>query len=326
MALQNALGNIALDATVASTNTLLTNGAAVKGARPAATTGSITSAASTVGPITVNGANSAVVTLAGTFAGVNVTFQGSNDGGTTWFGLKCLNASTSALLASGATGVIAANTAYRVNLSGWLQFRVQATAWTSGTANVVVQLGGESTNDVVSVGATGGTVITSVTGYPTAAAASTDGNANPTITGIGGYGYMSNNATWDRVRNNHYVNVDTSGAKTATIAGTTGIAYNARGLIASVIVSAVSGTTPSLTVKLQFSPDNGTTWVDWDTTNLQSTAITAAGTTTFRVFPGAANTANASKNDIVPRTWRFYYTISGTTPSFTLASWAAYTV
>lgn len=325
MVLQNALGNIALDATVASTNTLLTNGAAVKGARPTATTGTITSAASTVGPVTVSGNNSAVVTFHGTFAGVNATLQGSNDGGTTWFGLKALNASTSALLASGATGVIAAATAYRVNVSGWLQFRVQATAWTSGTANVTIQLDGQSTNDVVSVGATGGTVITSVTGYPTAAAAA-DAYANPTITHVGSDQMMFNGTTWDRQRNNVNVNVDTSAAKTTTVAGTTATNYNASSMAVAILVTAVSGTTPTLVAKLQWSPDNGTTWVDWDTTNLQTASITTTGTYVLKVYPGATNAANSACNDFVPRTWRVYYTITGTTPSFTLASWAAYTL
>lgn len=95
-------------------------------------------------------------------------------------------------------------------------------------------------------------------------------------------------------------------------------------MFATILVTAVSGTTPTLVVKLQWSPDGGTTWVDWDTTNLQTATITANGTYVLRVYPGATNTANSSRNDFVPRTWRFYYTIGGTTPSFTLASWASY--
>jgi len=331
MVLQNALGNIALDATVASTNTLLTNGAAVKGARPTKTTGTITSAASTVGPITVDGNNSAVVTFHGTFAGVNATFQGSNDGGTTWFGLKAVNAVTGALFASGATGVIAAATAARVNISGWLQIRVQATAWTSGTANVTVQLDGQPLTDLITpipqgTQAVSGTVTATV---PISASATLgDAKANPSAGMVASPQLLWNpsDSVWDRARSNGVVNVDTSAAKTVSVAGASTNNYNHTGMFVAILVTAVTGTTPTLVCKLQWSPDNGTTWVDWDTTNLQTASITTTGTYVLKAFPGAANTANSSANTIVPRQWRVYYTVGGTTPSFTLASWASYTV
>jgi hypothetical protein len=205
---------------------------------------------------------------------------------------------------------------------------VQATAWTSGTANVTVQLDGQPLTDLITpipqgTQAVSGTVTATVTGYPTAAAAA-DAYANPTITHLGADLMMFNGTSWDRQRNNVNVNVDTSAAKTTTVAGATATNYNNTGMFVTILVTAVSGTTPTLTAKLQWSPDNGTTWVDWDTTNLQTSSITANGTYVLKVYPGATNTANASANGTVPRTWRVYYTIGGTTPSFTLASWAAY--
>lgn len=116
--------------------------------------------------------------------------------------------------------------------------------------------------------------------------------------------------------------VDSGKVATATGSGESWVNSFASGsLMVWINVTAVSGTTPSATFRLQWSPDGGTTWVDWDTTNLQTTAITAAGTATLRVGPGLPVTANTSKNDTVPALVRVAYTITGTTPSFTFSTW-----
>lgn len=163
----------------------------------------------------------------------------------------------------------------------------------------------------------------SVVGYPTAAA-SADALANPTVTQIGVAGLLFNNASWDRERNNHIVAVEASSAKTASGNGATQTNFNARGVFVWVNVTAVSGTTPTLAVRLQWSPDGGTTWIDVDTTNAQTASITATGTAVLRVYPGIATAANASLNMPLPRTWRLAWAVTGTTPSFTFAAQASY--
>ncbi len=75
--------------------------------------------------------------------------------------------------------------------------------------------------------------------------------------------------------------------------------YN--GLIAYLSVPAATGTTPSLTIKLQDSPD-GTTW--FDIPSAAFTAVTTAGQQRLVV--------NSIGNFI-----RAVSTVSGTTPSFT---------
>jgi hypothetical protein len=77
-----------------------------------------------------------------------------------------------------------------------------------------------------------------------------------------------------------------------------------------VSVASVSGTTPSLTPYLQISPDGGTTWF--------GTASGPAG--------GSAMTANGQQYIGVSGNYlggraRLAYTVSGTTPSFTLTAW-----
>jgi hypothetical protein len=99
-------------------------------------TGTITTATSTVTATTdIPNAGSVTVVVAGTYAGVNVTFEGSLDG-TTWVGI--LAQRTDSYVIETASGVLPANTtrAWDVPLPGFSQFRVRATAWTSGTAAV----------------------------------------------------------------------------------------------------------------------------------------------------------------------------------------------
>jgi hypothetical protein len=70
----------------------------------------------------------------------------------------------------------------------------------------------------------------------------------------------------------------------------------------SVVTAAVGGTTPSLVIQPQTSPDNST----WVSVGGQYTAITANGT--------------AAKPTLGPldRYFRLNYTVTGTTPTFTL--------
>jgi hypothetical protein len=154
-----------------------------------------------------------------------------------------------------------------------------------------------------------------------AAAAIADGFANPTAPSVMADNMMYNNASWDRVRNNYVLNLDTSVARTASGSGTTGTNHNFRGASIFVNVTAVSGTTPTMTVRLQESFDGGTTWRDVDTTNLQTASITGTGISKLVVYPGVTTAANASLNSVLPRTFRLAWTIGGTTPSFTFASW-----
>lgn len=118
-------------------------------------------------------------------------------------------------------------------------------------------------------------------------------------------GYWMANGKWSGTDE---VTLAASAARTAT---GTGSSYEAggRGLARCIVtVSAASGTTPTLIVKLQGSTD-GSTWFDIDG------ASTGELTTT-----GTAKFATA--------TWRYVrpaWTIGGTTPSFTFTVEAEFT-
>ncbi len=90
---------------------------------------------------------------------------------------------------------------------------------------------------------------------------------------------------------------------------------NATGIQVVIGVTAVSGTTPVLTVKLQGKDPVTGAYYDI----LVSVGINASGETVLTLFPGAATTANVSVNGFLPAMYRILYTITGTTPSFTFS-------
>jgi hypothetical protein len=94
-----------------------------------------------------------------------------------------------------------------------------------------------------------------------------------------------------------------SAARTTTGSGST-VSGWARGTDAQsrLTITAASGTTPSLTVVVQDSPD-GSTWTTRDTYPAQTTTATVT-----RALPAGLNTYQ-----------RVGWTISGTTPSFTFS-------
>ncbi|OXE36913.1 MAG: hypothetical protein CGW95_04830 [Phenylobacterium zucineum] len=106
----------------------------------AATTGAITTAATTVGPVTLNQYDGATVVVSGTYAGVNLSFEASNDN-TLWFPITAVRSDSN--IAEITSGVLTANAtrAWDVELGEALYFRVRSTAWTSGSAAINIQLG-----------------------------------------------------------------------------------------------------------------------------------------------------------------------------------------
>ena len=109
---------------------------ASKPASYAATVGNVTSATSTVVVNTERFSN-LMIHCAGTFAGVNCTFEGSlnSTNGTdgNWFAVQAIRSNANTIETT--TGVLAAAPAYAWELSvnALRYFRIRATAWTSGT-------------------------------------------------------------------------------------------------------------------------------------------------------------------------------------------------
>lgn len=96
-------------------------------------------------------------------------------------------------------------------------------------------------------------------------------------------------------------------------AGATGTVMDGsmgRGVIVFVNVSAISGTSPTLTVTINGVDSNGTAYAI-----LASPTITTTGLTVLKIYPALTASANAVANDILPVNWRIDTAIGGTTPS-----------
>lgn len=89
--------------------------------------------------------------------------------------------------------------------------------------------------------------------------------------------------------------------------------YHGRGLQLVVDVTAITGTSPTLTVTIK-GHDAAS---NKDFTLLASAALSAVGTTVLTVYPGAAVTANVSANAPLPLLWSVSAVVGGTTPSVT---------
>lgn len=235
--------------------------------------------------------------------------------------------------------------ALQTRIGGVIRYRYWRVVYTNGASNQATfslyatessipyagDAIGNNTPEVVVVG-TGNT----------AAGVFADGVSNQsaalftTTGGLGGTqrsaGMLFNGTTWDRPRSNAATTTGDTGAKVATFNGATQTNFDSLGAFITILLGAVSGTTPTLALQLQYSPDGGTTWLNLGPALATLTASNqtgligifptnfsqAAGTTPVNLTNGA--TQSMFINAPLPRTWRIVYTITGTTPSFAISS------
>jgi hypothetical protein len=88
---------------------------------------------------------------------------------------------------------------------------------------------------------------------------------------------------------------------------------SARGVAVVVDITAITGTSPTLTVTIEGKDTASGKYY----TLLASVALSATGTTVLTVYPGLSAAANSVANDVLPRTWRVKTAIGGTGPSVT---------
>lgn len=108
----------------------------------------------------------------------------------------------------------------------------------------------------------------------------------------------------ERLPHPAYTTLLSSAARTATTNTSTQYNDAARGVILTLAVSSVTAT-PALTVTLQYSYDNGTTWVS---AFAATAAVATAVTSSYLVYPGIENAADGAFTESValplPRVWR----------------------
>ena len=91
----------------------------------------------------------------------------------------------------------------------------------------------------------------------------------------------------------------------------------ANGITLFLVVTAASGTAPTLAVKIQILDQVSNTWIDVPGASFPS--ISGVATATFTMFPGAVNANNVSLNQTIRNIYRAAYTLGGTSPSFTFS-------
>lgn len=120
----------------------------------------------------------------------------------------------------------------------------------------------------------------------------------------------------------HHGTLITHAAASAGVSGPILGTNQGAGMLIFINVTAISGTSPTLTVTLKGLIDEAGTA---SYTILASAAINATGLTVLRVYPGLTAAANTVANDVVPGYCRIDTTIGGTTPSVT-ATVSAYSI
>lgn len=245
-------------------------------------TGSLAALNATV-PLTLNGATGFAVDVRGTFV-ATILIQGTIDG-TNWITLSVLPVGAGLNVAQ--VGSVAAQGAWWGNGNGLLQVRATASAYTSGTATVVVR----------AMQATG-MVYNMPAGQTTQPVSGTVGvstlPALPTgINNIGQVAFQFNGLLADVASA-----AITTNTTTAAFTPTWGVSYQI-----NIPVTVVTGTSPTMDVSIEESDDNGTNWFKvYDFPRITTTGIYRS--------PFIPNLGNRV---------RYVQTIGGTTPSFTRA-------
>lgn len=114
------------------------------------------------------------------------------------------------------------------------------------------------------------------------------------------------------------VTVFASAARTATTTNSSDIDNDPqeKGVKLFLDITAVSGTNPTLDIKLQSKDPVSAKYEDMAGAAFAEKTATGQGILT--IYPGVAETANVSVSDILGSTWRIVATIGGTdTPTFT---------
>jgi len=280
-------------------------------------------------PIDVSGYRAASVQVVSTGTAGTFIFEQSNDG-VNWIALPVFNAAlVTGVPITAAITATASAIVYSLPLRcSFVRLRI-ATTITGGSIRAFSRFSTDSWTSaaqlVASNTAANFQTTATVTGYPTAAA-SADALANPTVTKLDATNLVFNGTTWDRLRGiSTALTTGDTGAKVTTGNGATITNVGNKGVQILLNMGVVSGTLPTLVLKVQGSVDGGTLW--YDIPGAATASITATGQYGILIYPGIAVTAGvattgttATANMAIPRNWRVVWTVGGTSPSFTITA------
>jgi hypothetical protein len=103
----------------------------------------------------LDGYGNVLISINGTYGTATAVFEGSDDGGTTWYGISEADRTDSNIIESGYTTLTNTNRAWQISNPGWDSIRVRSTAVASGTVNVRISPSAAPTaaGNSVSIGA-----------------------------------------------------------------------------------------------------------------------------------------------------------------------------
>lgn len=188
-----------------------------------ATVDDITAIADTV-VCDVSRASNVMLYCTGTFSTVNCTFEGSIDGGVTWFGVQAVRSNANTVETT--TGNLSAAPAYgwEMSVNAMTHVRVRATAWTSGTQTWRILPGAYATEPIPAIqtaAVTGSgnfavTMAASATGSPAKAEDAAHASADVGVMALG-VRYETTNAAPTSAANDYgFIQIDHMG-KTVTM-------------------------------------------------------------------------------------------------------------
>jgi hypothetical protein len=148
----------------------------VSQAQQARTTGTITTSSSSI-PVSSVGYGVATVTVNGTYAGVTVNFEFSDDGGTTYYPDTCSRTDTNLQESSEALPSNQSR-AWDCGVFAATNFRVRSSAFTSGTANIGITLSAAPIEPAQTVSISGNVPQLGTLSDNTAAPAATSNSGN----------------------------------------------------------------------------------------------------------------------------------------------------
>src|SRR5581483_7375506 len=122
-------------------------------AQQARTTGTITTSSTSI-PVSTVGYSVVTVTVNGTYAGITVNFEFSDDGGTTYYSDTCTRTDSNVQESSEALPSNQSR-AWDCGVFAASNFRVRSSAYTSGTANVGITLSAASIEPAQTVSVSG---------------------------------------------------------------------------------------------------------------------------------------------------------------------------
>jgi hypothetical protein len=268
----------------------------IQGFQGARTAYSVTAAGNS-GALACANYNIATVTVTGTYAGVTLIFEGSDDGGTTWFQIQGVRVDS--FIAESSSGSLTNTTrGWDISIGAWTHFRVRASTWTSGTGTVGISFQSMpyEAAPTVGIGASYNNR-TAVHYYAVAAAAGATGVETAiTLTKSSGTAATSTGASQTPTSGKRFritgLSVATRGNATATVQTTT---FNLR------INTAGAVTTASTPVILSVRSATPATASAWDRVTIpidEGIEIVGDGTLQFGITAAATFVTNAPTWDV----------------------------